>query len=173
MKELILITIAACLSINALCQSKPYILVKMSVLKYDKVDPQPAASLSCGISSKFVSLGVGLGVTKFKNAGTYLPLYFEASAFNPRKKVSPYLSFQVGTGIYNDEIKVSTVAVTTSGGLYISPSAGVMFLVNKKHAVLFSVSFISSSFTTKVRYGMNTDTNSVSNGFSVNVGFRL
>lgn len=180
MKNLTFLSLALILSISAFSQKpKPYLIAKFAMMKYEKLDVQPALFGSFGIKWPYFALGIGTGVTAVA-ANAYTPMYFEASYLGSgEKRVSPYVNFQVGTGIYNKVVDTEFSQSKTTGGLYLNPSVGVMiFLNNKKSAVIVSGSYLSSTFSNEVKprvrggsYSPKTDYKST--GFAVNVGFKF
>jgi hypothetical protein len=81
--------------------------------------------------NEHLSLGIGLGIDKYKNT-SLLPITFDARATFLKGKVSPVFTANIGYAISLDGDK---------GGLVINPQIGVKAYISKTVAYLFNIGY--------------------------------
>ncbi len=93
--------------------------------------------------NEHLSLGVGLGIDKYKNV-SMLPITFDARATFLKGKVSPVFTANIGYAINLDGEK---------GGLVINPQIGVKAYISKNIAYLFNIGYKWQGQEVLIPYG--------------------
>jgi hypothetical protein len=81
--------------------------------------------------NEHLSVGLGIGVDKYKNA-TLLPITIDARASFMKGKVSPVLTANIGYSVGVNDVK---------SGLVINPQIGIKTYISKNIAYLFSFGY--------------------------------
>jgi len=127
-------------------------------------------SLEVGGKGKFVGLGIGFGLTQFKDASSpYVPIFGDLSFYTNERKTRPILQLRAGYGLLDNNVS----SVHEKGGLFLNPTLGVLAPVKKTDFIL-AVGYLHSEFNTKVNTGyFQANTTSSVNGWNIKIGMRF
>ena len=110
--------------------------------------PVVSARLSGGFNlSNFALLGIGIGVTKFKELPkVYVPVFATISIADFTKRISPMVVLETGYGIYNQKI---SRGITREGGFTFFGGGGVAIAASSKLNLSLSVGYAHYGFETE------------------------
>jgi hypothetical protein len=125
--------------------------------------PVVSGRLSGGANlNNFALLGVGVGITKFKEfKKLYVPVFGTITIADFKKHVSPLVVVEPGYGIYNEKLRSG---VTREGGFTFFGGGGVAVAATSKANLSFSVGYSVYSFNTG---GVNSTVKGVGFRFTV------
>jgi len=148
-----------------------YFQLSGDMYNYSGADPIFGGSMEIGAKRSIIGLGAGVSITQFKGATSpYVPVYFDISAYTNKREIRPILQIKGGFGIF-DNNAVSTIK--QSGGLYLNPSAGLLFPL-KKSDIILAVGYLSSEIRSKIVMGTYATTSSTNiTGWSLHLGVKL
>ena len=128
--------------------------------------PIISGRLSGGVKLNNIALlGIGIGVTKFKEfKKIYVPVFGTITVADFSKKLSPLVVFEPGYGIYNEKLKIGNRSVTREGGFTFFGGGGVAVAATSKANLSFSVGYSLYSFNTA---GINSSVKGVGFRFTV------
>jgi hypothetical protein len=172
MKQLLLLCL---LPSFCFAQSQTYGTLRAVDFNYASTDPAFGGLFSVGGKGKYIGAGAGVGLISIPNSSSpYIPVFFELVAFSSQKRVRPYGSFDIGYGIYQNEINGSPFTIYESGGLFLNPNIGLLCPLKRKSAFLITAGYISSSFSLKggSPYSQTT-ASTTSTGWSLGAGFKF
>jgi hypothetical protein len=109
-----------------------------------------SARLSGGAKlSNLALIGIGVGVTKFKEfSKVYVPVFGTIAIADFTKRISPLVVLEPGYGIYNEKLHWGNRVVTREGGFTFFGGGGVAIAATRKANISFSVGYAHYSFTT-------------------------
>jgi len=147
-------------------KSKVYVSVTGAVYAVENTELKAGANAGVGylIDDKF-GAGITADVWPGEDNSTYgvIAADFRYLFTGISKTVTPFITAQPGSVIYNRTFKVLNQEVTQRGSFSFNAMAGVMHRPQKGIGITFSVGYSTIGFTVK-------DTESRSNGFRANVG---
>lgn len=142
-------------------QKNSFIAPEFSFDQIAGFQPAFVPSVTAGLNIKNGgSVGMGIGLLKFKYHSVGVPVYLRMLLYSARKKVSPLFNTQLGYYALNDTKLVAQL----KGGVLVK--FGIGMIVNKKVSPYCLVSFegvqMNTSYETKMKTGSS---------FSVGVKF--
>ncbi len=110
--------------------------------------PVISARLSGGANlNNLVLLGIGVGVTKFKEfKKVYVPVFGTITVADFKKRISPLLVLEPGYGFYNEK---GNGDIADHGGFTFFGGGGVAIAASQKANISFSVGYSHYSFETR------------------------
>lgn len=110
--------------------------------------PAAGARLSGGVNlNNLVLLGVGVGVTKFKEfSKVYVPVFGTLTLADFTKRISPLLVLEPGYGFYNEKRDRD---FADQGGFTFFGGGGVAIAASQKANLSFSVGYSHYTFKTR------------------------
>lgn len=147
MKYLLLILFL--ISTSAFAQrSRGFISGTIQVDAPEHYKPIVSARLSGGANlNNLVLLGIGVGVTKFKEFNkVYIPVFGTIAVADFTKRVSPLLVLEPGYGFYNEK---GNRDFADHGGFTFFGGAGVAIAASQKANLSFSVGYSHYTFKTR------------------------
>ena len=111
--------------------------------------PVVSARLAGGVKlSDLALLGIGVGVTKFKEfKKVYVPVFGSITVADFSKRVTPLAVLEPGYGIYKEDIRVGNHWTTREGGFTFFGGVGVGIAASSNANLSFSIGYSHYSFT--------------------------
>ena len=147
MKYILLITLFISSGVFAQ-RSRGFISGTLQVDAPEHYKPAVGARLSGGVNlNNLVLLGIGVGVTKFKEFNkVYVPVFGTITVADFTKRISPLLVLEPGYGFYNEK---GNRDFADHGGFTFFGGGGVAIAASRKANLSFSVGY--SHYTFKIR----------------------
>jgi hypothetical protein len=113
-------------------------------------EPIISARLSGGAKlNNLVLLGIGVGVTKFKEfKKVYVPVFGTITVADFTKRISPLVVLEPGYGIYDEKVRLGNRTVTREGGFTFFGGGGIAIAATPKANLSFSVGYAYYGFNT-------------------------
>jgi len=150
MKYILFIT--AFISLSSFAQkSRGFVSGSFQVDAPEHYKPIVSARLSGGANlNNLVLLGIGVGVTKFKEFNkVYVPVFGTISVADFRKRVSPLLVLEPGYGFYSEK---ENNDFEDHGGFTFFGGGGVAIAASQKANLSFSVGYSHYEFETRGKH---------------------
>lgn len=111
--------------------------------------PVVSARLSGGVKlTDLALLGIGVGVTKFKEfKKLYVPVFGTITVADFSKRVTPLAVLEPGYGIYKEDIRIGNHWTTREGGFTFFGGVGVGIAASPKANLSFSIGYSHYTFS--------------------------